>query len=235
MRKSALQPQPVPADLHARHRAVGGVDNARDRVVETARGGRDTVRSSVDHTLAQNVEALVLTGKRPIDGSGNDGDNTLVGNNAANRLLGGAGSDVLSGQNGGDVLRGGSGHDRLKGGGGNDILDGGTGRDTMDGGAGADAFVFRSANESAVGRNRDVIQSFDKARDVINLSAIDADVTQRGDQSFDFIGRDGFSGHAGELRFRNGLLQADTDGDGRAEFEVSVSGHASLSDDHFIL
>lgn len=211
------------------------VDDARDRVVETARGGRDTVRSSVDHTLAQNVEALVLTGKRPIDGSGNDGDNTLVGNNASNRLLGGAGSDVLSGQNGGDVLRGGSGHDRLKGGGGNDILDGGTGRDTMDGGAGADTFVFRSANESAVGRNRDVIQSFDKARDVINLSAIDADGTQRGDQSFDFIGRDGFSGHAGELRFRNGLLQADTDGDGRAEFEVSVLGHASLSDDHFIL
>ncbi|MBW6399512.1 hypothetical protein KPL78_16765 [Roseomonas sp. HJA6] len=92
------------------------VDSALDRVVEAANGGIDTVISTITHTLAANVEKLILSGIGVIDGIGNTLGNTLTGNGAANRLSGGAGSDTLSGFAGADTLDGGAGSDRLVGG-----------------------------------------------------------------------------------------------------------------------
>ncbi|MHA7066931.1 calcium-binding protein, partial [Azospirillum argentinense] len=46
------------------------VDNAGDVVVELAGEGADTVYSSINYTLGDNVEALVLTGAAP-NGIGN--------------------------------------------------------------------------------------------------------------------------------------------------------------------
>ena len=76
-------------------------------------GGTDTVRSSVDHTLAPNVEKLVLL-NLAAKGTGNDLKNTLTGNAFANTLDGGAGDDTLNGGGGDDVLTGGAGKDRFK-------------------------------------------------------------------------------------------------------------------------
>ncbi len=82
-----------------------GVDSLGDTVVELAAGGTDTVEASVTHTLAANVENLVLTGGGAINGTGNALNNSLTGNGAANVLQGGAGADTMTGGLGGDTFR----------------------------------------------------------------------------------------------------------------------------------
>ncbi|GLK75400.1 hypothetical protein GCM10008171_06540 [Methylopila jiangsuensis] len=78
-----------------------GVDDAGDVVVEAEAAGWDTVRATINHTLAANVEALVLLGAAA-DGTGNALANALTGNALANRLDGGAGADTLTGGAGND-------------------------------------------------------------------------------------------------------------------------------------
>jgi predicted extracellular nuclease len=121
----------------------------------------------------------------------------------------------------------GSGDDTLTGGHGDDILWGNVGADTLAGGAGNDIFCYMDVKESA-GTSIDHILDFD-AGDKIDLSQIDADIHQDGDQAFAFIGSDAFGGHAGELRADfdavNNLwtVQADVDGDGQADFTLHVT------------
>jgi Ca2+-binding RTX toxin-like protein len=78
------------------------VEDANDLVVENAGEGSDTVRASIDQTLAANVESLVLTGIA-VRGIGNALDNTLTGNAAGNLLDGGAGGDRMVGGAGDDT------------------------------------------------------------------------------------------------------------------------------------
>ncbi|WP_444462305.1 calcium-binding protein [Rhodobacter capsulatus] len=66
-------------------------------------GGRDTVMASVDHTLREYLEVLVLTGSAAIDGTGNALANSLTGNRGANTLNGGRGADTLAGGLGNDT------------------------------------------------------------------------------------------------------------------------------------
>ena len=87
------------------------VDNVGDTVTENSNEGYDTVRSSVAYTLAANVEMLILTGTSAISGTGNAGDNQIIGNSGANTLNGGAGNDVLDGGSGADTMIGGTGND----------------------------------------------------------------------------------------------------------------------------
>ncbi len=109
------------------------VDNSLDKVVEKSGTGSgiDTVRSSVDFVLSDNVENLILTGSGYLKGTGNDLDNTITGNNSpSNKLTGNGGNDVLNGGSGNDTLIGGSGNDTLNGGLSGDQMEGGTGNDT---------------------------------------------------------------------------------------------------------
>jgi serralysin len=160
---------------------------------------------------------------------------TLTGGNGNNKLEGMDGKDVLNGRDGNDRLFGGNGGDNLHGGDGNDKLIGGQGQDLLEAGSGADTFIFQKPGDSAVGDKRDVIGDFTEAQnDRIDLSAIDA-IKGGSDDEFDFIGTHAFSHTAGELRFKNGLLQADTDGDGKANFEVSVDHLNTMHDTDFIL
>ena len=76
------------------------VDSRGDKVIELANGGRDTVLSSITHTLADNVEVLRLTGSAAINGTGNALANELYGNSAKNTLAGGAGADTFVFRNG---------------------------------------------------------------------------------------------------------------------------------------
>ena len=82
---------------------VYDVDDAGDAVVELGLAGADTVRSSVTYALGLNLEDLVLTGVAAIDGTGNDGRNTLTGNAANNLLDGGPGADTMRGGPGDDT------------------------------------------------------------------------------------------------------------------------------------
>ncbi|MXN46312.1 hypothetical protein GR138_14040 [Shinella kummerowiae] len=109
------------------------VDNAGDVVTEGSNAGTDTVKASVSHTLASNVERLTLTGTAAINGTGNSGNNILTGNASNNSLKGGSGNDILIG------------------GAGNDTLEGQAGSDTLTGGAGADKFVFRQSEVKTAG------------------------------------------------------------------------------------
>ncbi|MEX8519820.1 MAG: putative Ig domain-containing protein [Leptothrix sp. (in: b-proteobacteria)] len=97
------------------------VDGATDVISENASEGSDTVISSVNYTLAANVENLALNESGgAISGTGNDLANVLTGNASDNVLSGGAGNDTLLGGAGNDTLDGGSGADSMVGGLGND-------------------------------------------------------------------------------------------------------------------
>ena len=77
------------------------VDNALDSVTELAGGGADTVVASVAHTLAVEVETLVLVGAA----------RRGTGNALANLITGTVGADTLDGGGGADTLVGGAGDD----------------------------------------------------------------------------------------------------------------------------
>ncbi|WP_052700636.1 FG-GAP-like repeat-containing protein [Methylocucumis oryzae] len=83
------------------------VDNIGDKVIETSTLATeiDLVQSSVNHTLAANLENLTLTGVGNLTGSGNSLNNTLVGNNGNNLLIGLVGNDILTGGLGLDKFR----------------------------------------------------------------------------------------------------------------------------------
>ncbi len=77
------------------------VDDAGDVVIEQPGGGTDTVVASIDITLADNVENLILDGAAHF-GTGNAGANVITGTD---------GDDTLDGAGGADTLRGGLGDD----------------------------------------------------------------------------------------------------------------------------
>jgi Ca2+-binding RTX toxin-like protein len=87
------------------------VNDAAVLIQEGLNEGVDTVKSTVDYTLAANVDNLTLMGVANLNGAGNDGNNTITGNTGNNTLMGGAGNDVLSGGGGIDLLFGGAGND----------------------------------------------------------------------------------------------------------------------------
>ncbi|MBK9082480.1 MAG: tandem-95 repeat protein [Rhizobiales bacterium] len=85
------------------------VDNAGDRVFETTGGGRDTIKATVDYTLAAGVEIETLatssnTGVTTLALTGNELAQTVVGDAGGNRVNGRGGSDTLYGLAGEDTF-----------------------------------------------------------------------------------------------------------------------------------
>jgi VCBS repeat-containing protein len=79
------------------------VDNSGDVITENAGEGIDTVQSSINYTLGDNVENLTLTGGSAINGTGNALDNIIIGNSGNNILDGGIGADTMAGGSGNDT------------------------------------------------------------------------------------------------------------------------------------
>ncbi|WP_272493077.1 calcium-binding protein [Atopomonas sediminilitoris] len=127
------------------------VDDEDDTVVEGANGGTDLVKSSVTHTLADNVENLELTGSDDINGTGNRLDNEMHGNAGNNLLRGEGGSDLIYGNVGDDTIYGGDGDDNIFAREGNDTIWGDGGLDYIDGGAGNDLITGGVGNDILVG------------------------------------------------------------------------------------
>ncbi|MFK3773483.1 hypothetical protein [Pseudomonas sp. NPDC089406] len=78
------------------------VDNAGDVVIELANEGTDTVKASIDYTLGDNLENLILL-DGALKGTGNELKNTITGNGGNNVLDGGKGVDTLIGGEGNDT------------------------------------------------------------------------------------------------------------------------------------
>ncbi|MBN3942351.1 calcium-binding protein [Nostoc sp. NMS9] len=117
------------------------VDSLGDSIIENANEGTDAVQSSVDWTLGENLEYLMLIGTDAINGTGNALNNRISGNTVNNTLIGGNGNDSLNGQAGNDNLDAGAGNDSLNGGADNDTLNGGDGNDYLYGEAGISSTV----------------------------------------------------------------------------------------------
>jgi Ca2+-binding RTX toxin-like protein len=77
-------------------------DNSGDIVSEFFGAGNDTVHSSINYVLPENVENLILTGTA-VSGTGNALDNTLTGNTQDNYLDGDIGADSMTGGEGDDT------------------------------------------------------------------------------------------------------------------------------------
>lgn len=105
----------------------------------------------------------------------------------------------LKGSSHDDVLWGTFGTNVLEGGLGNDVLIGRAGIDTLYGGAGSDLFDFNAATESQTGLGTDNFMDFHSG-DLVDLTDIDANTAHAGNQAFTFVGKNEFSGTAGELR-----------------------------------
>lgn len=200
------------------------VENDLDFVLgETASGGTDTVLSWISYTLPEHVEFLRLQGSEDIHATGTGGADNLVGQ---------SGDNILTGLGGFDILTAKAGADRLIG---------GPGRDWLVGDAGPDVFVYGSADDSRPGQaNRDFINGFENGVDLIDLSSLDGNGRQSGNQAFVWIGTDPFSA-AGQLRFHTwgdnnyGIVEADQDGDGEAEFQIFINLTDYMTADDFIL
>lgn len=149
--------------------------------------------------------------------------------------------ETITGTAKGEVLKGGAGMDRLLGLAGNDTLEGGAGHDLLSGGAGNDRFVFKSAKELGTSKTAtDTISDFSqKQKDLIDFSAIDANLMKAGDQAFSFIGTSKFSKMAGELRYEktgaDTYIYGDIDGNGRADFVLHLDTATSLKAGDFLL
>jgi Ca2+-binding RTX toxin-like protein len=204
------------------------VDDAGDRTVEDAGGGTDVVRASLSWTLAANVEQLELQGSANLDGTGNELNNRLTGN---------SGDNVLSGLGGSDTILGGDGADTLIGGKGNDL---------MTGGAGADTFVVLAesvySSKAPAGAKLEIDFVYDlKASegDKLDLSAIDADLDTAGDQAFTLVRS--FDKHAGQMTLvysaasNQTVLSLDVDGDGKADYQMKITGDVHLDSGGWIL
>ena len=233
------------------------VDDEDDTVVELAgtSSGLDTVFATVSFTLTDNVEdlflvdskrepAMVEEGNNPgtgaarpdanISGTGNCLKNLIVGTSGENTLSGLGGNDTIYGEDGSDLLLGGSGADVLDGGSDDDVLSGGDGSDTLTGGEGADTFRFTNEDIhlSSRGGKADLDKILDldlwKGGDIIDLSAIDADVSTVDDDDFTFVAK--FSKTAGEAMMTYSVnndittLQLDVDGDGIADLRIAMEG-----------
>ncbi len=136
----------------------------------------------------------------------------------------GAGSFTGTGNALANVIMGGAGADTLTGGG---------GVDTLTGGLGGDSFVLVALADSPVATPVTISDFLAAQGDRIDLTAIDANSTIAGDDAFTFIGAALFSNVAGQLRIQTvgADLQVlgDVDGDGAADFAITLTSLATLA------
>jgi Ca2+-binding RTX toxin-like protein len=85
------------------------VDNAKDRVQETASDAADRVNASISIDLGlpvyDNIEDVLLIGPGAINATGDDKGNHLTGNTGANILDGKGDNDTLAGDKGNDTYK----------------------------------------------------------------------------------------------------------------------------------
>lgn len=177
----------------------------------------NTLYTFVDSDGDGNIDAVNLTLT--------DGDSRWDGDGVANGvvvdpgflaiglrdIVGTKRKDALTGNLLANVIRGRMGNDRLWG---------GLGADHITGGQDRDRILYTAADESTPSQSDTV---FFGMSDRFIFKSFDGDALTEGQQSLRYIGKKGFSGSAGELRYSGSGLLADTTGDGQADFAVSFA------------
>jgi len=212
---------------------VGGAGN------DTLDGGAgtDTLSGGDDNdTLSGGTENDTLdggNGNDSLDGGG--GNDVLTGGEGHDTITGSTENDTISGGNGNDSLDGGAGADSLSGNDGGDTLSGGPGNDTLSGGNHADTFVYSSTADAP-----DRITDFQEGTDKIDLSAIDANTNQGGNQSFNFVAGQTSSVVANSVTWNvsggDTTIRVDTNGNtNNSEMVITLTGSHNLTVNDFIL
>ena len=177
--------------------------------------GSDTVSYALG-VSAQGVDVSLAT--ELAQSTGGSGTDTLI---SIENLIGSAFADHLTGNDGNNTLRGGAGADTLNGGG---------GIDTLSGSAGNDVFDFDALTDlgATIGTS-DTVTDF-AVGDLLDLSSLDADTTTPElNDAFSTTLVSDFTA-AGQLKFDNGVLYGNTDGDiNTVEFVINLTGVTSLS------
>jgi hypothetical protein len=166
-----------------------------------------------------NVSPLILSTFR-FSAWGGEGADLMLATNQDSYLNGRGGDDDLEGQAGNDMLVGGNGDDFLAGGSGDDLLAGEIGNDTLTGGAGRDGFYYITADAAST----DLITDFEPGKDFISLHHALVNTNGSGSPSWSYIGASAFSARKGEVRFQQGLLQVDLDGNRTSDLNVRLAG-----------
>ena len=212
-----------------------GNGNAGDDIL-FGEGGSDILSGELGNdTLNGGDESDTLFGGAGADLlSGEEGADNLQGEADNDQLIGGNGSDVLNGNAGNDILFGGAAFDEIIGEAGDDVLIGQGGGDSLRGDLGADIFVFQAASDSLF-TAQDLIVDFTRTQgDTIDLTGVDANSNTLIDDAFTSIGSGAFTGQAGQLRFFSAggrtFFEADTNGDGVADFGFQVNGTVTTLD-----
>ncbi|WP_161992639.1 matrixin family metalloprotease [Aureimonas leprariae] len=192
------------------------VDNKRDKVVEAAGAGTDTVFARISLTLAANVENLTMTGASGIKATGNDLANTIVGN---------AGNNKLSGLGGDDRLFGGAGNDKLTGGLGDDafVFDTSPGKGNVD----------KIADFHNVSGDNDLLQldhAVFTALTTTGVLAEDAFAANAGGHAMQADDRIVYDTASGKL-----FYDADGSGNGAAVQFATLGGHPALTHQDFLV
>jgi len=98
------------------------VDSTDDIVIENITEGYDTVFTTANYTMPENVEFMIMDGAGPMLGFGNGQDNAIMGSLFADHIYGLGGDDTIVGRSGNDVITGGAGNDTMFGGADNDTF-----------------------------------------------------------------------------------------------------------------
>lgn len=235
-----------------------GLDTTGGVTIDMNLQGASALNTGVGLMVIRNFENLSgskhgdsFTGDRFANGlAGAGGNDTLSGGASADRLYGDGmiESDwpyALSGPIGEwEALYGGDfvtpGSDVLDGGKGDDIIVGGGEADQLSGGGGADTFRYIRLEDSEVG-SEDLIVDFSHSNDFLDLSAIDSNETQNGDQAFVLVNTlTGVAGQAALVYDKVTLVTSvllDTDGDAEADAVILMNGRftiATMGDGTFI-
>lgn len=164
-----------------------------------------------DPSVLSGIETIRVGAGVGVDLSGLSTGVTVIAADGAT-VIGTAAADVITTGATDDVVRGGGGADR------------------MTGGAGSDTFAWATLAEmGGSGRTNRVLDFSAAAGDRLDLSAIDADATAPGHQSFSFVGTDAFTGADDRYEVR---VVAVSGGNQRVEFDIN---HDKVADASFLV
>lgn len=201
--------------------ATGGDTSSgaiRGQIFDYRTAGIDIVGTKLsDQYIGSRFTDSLAGGRGADDVSGMAGDDVVYG---------GLGNDLITGNGGNDLLLGDAGRDTLFGGAGDDVLYSSAGVDVLSGGSGADVFVWIAAD---IQGNR--VKDFAHRHDTMDFEYVYRDTGV-------FIGAKNFAVSAtfGQIRYDHGtgILSGDSNGDGHADWSLTLVNKPVLTAADFI-